>query len=432
MPRKTKRHDNRTRAQGSTSSAGPASPGASASGPNVSAAPATSSAPLGQYAPALKAGFRATTSRVQEMHHAIAGKTFDALQMVPGVSVPARMVQGAHDAITDGVYAAVRHAGSAVLSVAGAAEALSAPGGKTSGKAQAVQSALNGVFGDSLAKAGNALAISLDFHADGAPLGVTPEVGKTLKPRVCVFIHGLACDEHSWFRRSTDGVDAGSYGDRLMAERPVTALYVRYNTGLAVADNAAHLASKLQELVEAAPQVREIALIGHSMGGLVARSACDLAVAENADWLHRVTVLTCLGTPHQGAPLERLGHLAAMALGLSNVTQPLARIANARSRGIKDLRHGLAGEAPAFTVPVRLLAASIADNDGSASSSLMSALLGDGLVMPSSASDRDLAGDVERVELHGIGHMGLLNDPRVYAQVRQWLDDTFRPDAPRG
>lgn len=429
MPRKTKRHDNRTQALGSTHSARPASPGASATDCNITAAAATSGAPLGQYAPALKAGFRATTSRVQEMHHAIAGKTFDALQMVPGVSVPARMVQGAHDAITDGVYAAVRHAGSAMLSVAGAAEALSTSGGKpTNGKAQAVRSVLNGVFGDSLAKAGNALAISLDFHADGAPLVITPQLAETLKPRVCIFIHGLACDEHSWFRRSTDGAEAGSYGERLMAERPVTALYLRYNTGLAVADNAAHLASKLQDLVDAAPHVREIALIGHSMGGLVARSACDIAVAKGADWLHRVTVLVCLGTPHQGAPLERLGHLAAMALGLSNVTQPLAKIANARSRGIKDLRHGLAGEAPAFTVPVRLLAASIADNDGSASSSLMSALLGDGLVMPSSASDRDLAGDVERVELHGIGHMGLLNDPRVYGQVRQWLDDTTRID----
>jgi hypothetical protein len=108
------------------------------------------------------------------------------------------------------------------------------------------------------------------------------------------------------------------------------------------------------------------------------------------------------------------------------VTRPLAKIADSRSRGIKDLRRGLAGETPAFTVPVRLLAASLADNDGSAASSMMSALLGDGLVMPSSASDHELAGDVQRVELHGIGHMGLLNDPRVYEAVRQWWDATSR------
>jgi len=260
------------------------------------------------------------------------------------------------------------------------------------------------------------------------PLVLTPKLAKQIRPRVCVFIHGLACDEQSWFRRGTDGSEGASYGDRLMAERPVSALYLRYNTGLAVADNAAQLALKLEQLIDAAPHVREIALIGHSMGGLVARSACDVAVRDEAHWIQRVTVLICLGTPHQGAPLERLGNLAAMALGLSNVTRPLAKIANSRSRGIKDLRRGLAGETPAFTVPpVRLLAASLADNDGSAASSMMSALLGDGLVMPSSASDQELAGDVQRVELHGIGHMGLLNDPRVYETVRQWWDATTRP-----
>ena len=404
MPRKTKRHDD-------------VAPGE----------PSPEPPPIGQYAPALKAGLRATTTRVQEMHHAIAGKTFDALQKVPGVSLPARVVQGAHDAITDGVYAAVRHAGSAVLSVAGVAEALSTDPQRRAGrKEQAVRSALNGVFGDSLAQANNALAVTLDFHADGIPLALTPAFAKTLRPRVCVFIHGLACDEHSWSRRSTDGSDAASYGDRLAAERPMSALYLRYNTGLAVADNAAMLERKLDELLAAAPQIRELSLICHSMGGLVARSACDLAMAEESEWIKRVAVLICLGTPHQGAPLERLGRLATMALGLSNVTSPLARIASARSRGIKDLRHGLRDDVPAFTVPVRLLAANLADDDHSAGSSMMAALLGDGLVMPSSATDGNLSGDVERVELWGIGHMGLLNDPRVYEIVRRWMDETSR------
>ncbi|HJV94848.1 MAG TPA: hypothetical protein VJ608_02375, partial [Albitalea sp.] len=59
----------------------------------------------GLYAPALKTGVQATTTRVQEMHHAIAGKTFDTLQKVPGLALPTRAVQGAHDAIANGVYA---------------------------------------------------------------------------------------------------------------------------------------------------------------------------------------------------------------------------------------------------------------------------------------------------------------------------------------
>jgi len=408
MPPTSKRHDAKT------------------STPKASAKRSTG-APAGGYAPTLSSGFRAATTRVQEMHHAIAGKTFDALKQVPGVSLPARAVQGAHDAVTDAVYAAVRAGGSAAFGVAGVAEAMAGASGRNPGsKERAVRSALNGVFGDHLAREGNGLAFELDFHADGVPVQLTSEFASGLRPRVCVFIHGLACDEHSWFRRSTDGVEVGSYGDRLSAERGVSALYIRYNTGRAVAQNAEDLAQKLGELLAAAPQVSEIALVGHSMGGLVARSACDLALADGAPWLERVSVLMCLGTPHQGAPLERLGHLASMALNLSNVTRPLAAIANARSRGIKDLRHGLRAKADAMSVPVRLLAGHLADGEAGMAAAMMGALLGDGLVLPSSASDEQLSGDVRREELRGIGHMGLLNDPRVYEIVRRWWDETAR------
>lgn len=34
---------------------------------------------------------------------------------------------------------------------------------------------------------------------------------------------------------------------------------------------------------------------------------------------------------------------------------------------------------------------------------------------PQTAATMEPGGDIERVELHGIGHMGLLNDPRVFA-----------------
>ncbi|RQP22025.1 alpha/beta hydrolase family protein [Piscinibacter terrae] len=416
MPRRSKRHD--------------------ANEPKDETAPAKPRAAV--YAPGLKAGFRATAQRVQDMHHAIADKTFGVLQKVPVVSLPARVVQGAHDAITDGVYAAVRAGGHAALSVAGAAEAMSLdPARRVGPSEQAVRSALNGVFGDHLAEDGSPLAADLDFHLDGAPLELDGPVVEGLQPNVLIFIHGLACDERSWFRRSTSGsVSEGSYGERLAAERPVSALYVRYNTGMPVEHNARRLGERIEALLAAAPQVRDLAIVGHSMGGLVARSACDLAVQDGASWLRAVSVLMCLGTPHRGAPLERLGHLASMALNLSKVTRPLAQVANARSRGIKDLRHGLRGQGAALSVPVRLLAARLADDDASPASAMMSALLGDGLVMPSSAADGDLRGDVQREELRGIGHMGLLNDARVYEIVRRWWDET-RPAlvtgaAPRG
>lgn len=55
--------------------------------------------------------------------------------------------------------------------------------------------------------------------------------------------------------------------------------------------------------------------------------------------------------------------------------------------------------------------------------SLAGKVFGDGLVMPSSASDDGLVGDVQRVELAGLGHMTLLNHPRVYEHLRQWVAD---------
>jgi hypothetical protein len=175
--------------------------------------------------------------------------------------------------------------------------------------------------------------------------------------------------------------------------------------------------------------VKELVLVGHSMGGLVARSAHAAALARGLKWPERSTLLICLGSPHQGAPLEKIGHLAEAALGLSTVTKPLGRIAKARSRGIKDLRHGVAGQAASTTprgLALRLVAGSLADESSHPVTAWFGDLIGDGLVRSSSATDAGLSGDVQRVELAGLGHMALLNHPRVYALLRGWLG---APDA---
>ena len=88
------------------------------------------------------------------------------------------------------------------------------------------------------------------------------------------------------------------------AELGYTPLYLRYNTGLTVADNGQQLARQLQKLLAVYPQpVDELVLIGHSMGGLVARSACQQASAENLPWLNLTRMVICLGSPHQGCLL---------------------------------------------------------------------------------------------------------------------------------
>jgi len=396
--------------------------------PEPSESPAAQPAPA-TYAPVLNAGIQATTARVQEMHNAISGKTFDALLMLPGLSVPTRLVQGAHDAITTGVYAAVRHGASALLALAGDAERLLVdPTRELEGRELAFRSALNAAAGDALAQAGSPLAVQMGLHADGKTVALTRDALAGLRERVCVFVHGLACDEQSWWLfpdawRGSAWQDTGSsYGVQLAAELGVSSLYLRYNTGLAIEDNARQLGEHLAQLTALAPQVREIVLVGHSMGGLIARRACERPAEADAAWRQHVHTVICLGSPHQGAPLEKLGHFVASALSLSNVTQPLGTIANARSQGIKDLRHGLRGKKRRPEgLALRLVAGSLADEADAMMGPMVGSVLGDGLVTTTSASDASLAGDVQRVELAGLGHMALLNHPRVYALIREWL-----------
>jgi len=71
------------------------------------------------YAPVLGAGLRRAADRIEEMHQAIARHSFDPLQKIPGLAVPTRIVQGVHDAIAQGVYAAVRHGSGAAFALAG-------------------------------------------------------------------------------------------------------------------------------------------------------------------------------------------------------------------------------------------------------------------------------------------------------------------------
>ena len=403
------------------------------------------SRPPATYAPALNAGLQGLTARVQEMHQSISGHAFDPLLRVPGLSAPTRVVQGLHDAISQGVYAAIRHGGGAALTLAGQLERLTTDPQRVPGaREQAARSAVNGVFGDSLREAGSALAIQMGLHADGRPLAITRSALQGLRPRVCVFIHGLACDERSWALRNDawqtsawadllGSAEPIQYGALLAKECGVSAIYLRYNTGLSIEHNAAQLSALLQQAADAAPQVRDWTLIGHSMGGLVARRAHAIATESDAAWARAAPMMVCLGSPHLGAPLEQAGQMVSKALKATQVTRPLARIAESRSRGIKDLRHGLARSslsAPAL----RMIFGTLGDEADTGLGALFGKLIGDGLVMPASAADAGRDGDVERVELAGLGHMSLLNHPRVYALLRGWLGAPagVSPAAPRG
>jgi pimeloyl-ACP methyl ester carboxylesterase len=384
------------------------------------------------YAPALKTAAQALTTRVQEMHTAISDKTFRAVQAIPGLAAPAGLVQRAHDAIAGGVYAAVRGGAAAAMLLAAEAERLFRDGARPpEGRELALRSALNAAAGDALAEAHSALAVRMTLHAQAQVLddACAPALWAALGPRVVVFIHGLACDEQSWrlfgeaWQESAWPGEGVHYGALLERELSISPLYLRYNTGLSIHDNARDLGKQLERLAARAPQVRELVLVGHSMGGLVARAACEEAAADSL-WRTRVGCVICLGSPHRGAPLEQLGQFVSAALGVSEVTRPLQTLANARSRGVRDLRRGLAE--PTHPEPALRLVAGSLGQAASAGGRMLRAALGDGLVTVRSALDERVSGDVQRAELPGLGHMALLNHPRVYLLLRQWLTDASR------
>jgi pimeloyl-ACP methyl ester carboxylesterase len=334
---------------------------------------------------------------IKGLHLAIANRAFD------GVGPAGRPARLAHDAISGAVYGGLGHAtrfgGRAVEAVAGRryTQLLSdTPRGAT------LIAIINGLVGDTLAEERNELAQPMAIRSCGAPT-----------PRVAVFLHGLMETEFSWGRKP-------NYGSRLAEEAGWTPVYVLYNTGLRISENGRSLADLLDRTLSEWPvALEEIALIGHSMGGLVCRSAAYQASEEGMDWVRSVQHVVSLGTPHRGAPLEEAVHVGSAALNALPETQGVARFLRRRSGGIRDLRRGsLVDEDWRDRDPDALRAVACKEIpllDG-ARHCFVSAS-GDLLVLGSSAAPWR---DEEAFRIKG-GHFALLNHPDVYERLRDWL-----------
>jgi pimeloyl-ACP methyl ester carboxylesterase len=218
-------------------------------------------------------------------------------------------------------------------------------------------------------------------------------------------------------------------------------VHLRYNTGLRISANGRALAALLEALVTAWPvDVDEVVLVGHSMGGLVARSACRYGERDDRRWTDAVRHVFCLGTPHLGADLEKGANVLGWALGQLPETRPLANVINARSVGIKDLRFGsCVDEDWSEADPDEFLRdrcqevpflpdANYYFVGATISEGPLGSLLGDLLVRTPSASGRG-RGNGRRIpfavdngyELAGLTHFDLLNHPAVYEQLRTWI-----------
>jgi len=354
----------------------------------------------------------------------------------PGLfGTPAR---GAMTGITGLVYRGIRGVtwlvGGGLDAVLGLASLAPAAGDEGSSRGrEAWLAALNGVLGDHLAASRNPLAISMGLRRKEE----VPEPGG----KVLVLAHGLCMNDLQWTRKGHD------HGAALARDLAYSPLYLHYNTGLHISTNGRALADLLESVVTRWPvPLEELSILGHSMGGLVARSACHYGRLAGHEWPRHLKKLVFLGTPHHGSPLERGGNWVDFLLGVSPYAAPLAGLGKIRSAGITDLRHGYlldedwAGRdrferSGDLRRPVPLpegvecyAMAAIREKAGQASRILGQSWPSDGLVPFASALGRHEAPELalpilesRQWILHGSHHFELLSDPEAYEKIKEWL-----------
>lgn len=354
---------------------------------------------------------------VEGMHRAIIGRWFG--------------MAGSHldgerhvvDGLIASMYSTVRLGGSAIGSAIStmsdlASDHVNLPPVWETAKGAYVQSIFNGVWGDQLEDNRSPLRIDIGVRdPSGRPIPPTQgPLGQAFPDatgRLAVMVHGLGETEQYW--RSIDG---STLADGLEQDG-FTVLGLRYNTGRTVIDNGSEVATLVEAIRVAWPvPVSEIVLVGHSMGGLVARSAVVAAGASGLGWADLATHLVGVGTPHLGTPIEKAVHGVSLSLGLLNETRPIASFLESRSAGIKDLRNGI-NEKP-VGVQCHVIAGSVTTEP----THPVGALLGDLVVSVGSAIDRgrrhhDPSSNV--LVLGGRNHGNLIHDPQVISHTRRWL-----------
>ena len=293
---------------------------------------------------------------------------------------------------------------------------------------EALLAAVNGVLGDHLARSANPLAIPMRFRRHGAswtPAGV-------VSGRILVLVHGLCMNDLQWCRSGHD------HGTALEQEHGYSTVYLHYNSGRHISENGREFADQLEALLAQWPvPVEELVLLGHSMGGLVSRSACHYGAQAGHQWLRHLSKMVFLGSPHHGAPLERGGNWFHVVTDMSRYTAPFSRLARMRSAGITDLRHGslldedwaerdrFAHGQPlpqAVALPAGVACHTVAASIGKDAAGLTGRLAGDGLVPLESALGEQLDfAPSQQAVVYRTNHMELLDSQAVYQILARWL-----------
>ena len=343
--------------------------------------------------------------------------------------------------------------------------------------------ALNGALGDQLAARFDPRAIKMSFRRGGHDVAVADLRLSEPHQKTVLFVHGLMGDELIWQTGFQDAPNSRRYGPRLAEETHARALYVRFNSGLHLSENGRELSRLLTDLVNTYPDaIGELVLVGHSMGGLIIRSAGYYAVlneelgmkneelkeepaakaeaplnnssfliprsslsAASTPWLAHLRSVFLIGTPNDGSWLEQNSHLTARLLERINLfpTRFLSKALNQRSNGIKDMRFSILVDEdwqdahandltpPRTPVPALpgvqyhiLMGTWLRATRPSA----LREYFGDGLVGQDSARGHATFGDEAalptgakvRTAVFSQHHGGLLTHPEVFQYLKQW------------
>ena len=313
----------------------------------------------------------------------------------------------------------------------------------------AVLAALNGVMGDRLVASNNPLATPMSLrYGDEAltwqasPPRPIPMTMPGASGKVLLLIHGLCMNDlrsHALHRG-----DAPDHGAALASALDYTPVYLRYNSGLHTSKNGRELATRLEQLLTNWPgAVEELAVVAHSMGGLLIRSAVHYARQKEMRWPESLKNIVFLGTPHHGAPLERAGNWLDVILGSTPYTRPFTALGRLRSAGITDLRYGHvldedwhgrdrfhldADRRQTLPLPQGVACHFVAATTSAGRSIMADRLLGDGLVPLHSAlgHHEDIGRKLQYSKssqqiIYRMNHMELLSSPEVSRQIVQWL-----------
>lgn len=290
-----------------------------------------------------------------------------------------------------------------------------------------LSSIASGFLGDWLESRGNPLALSMEFRHRGQVLSLeAPQVPQP-ESTLVVLIHGLMELESIWTFPGRPEEHYGSHLDNAL-DTGVTTLGLRYNTGRPIYRNGRQLAGELEQLVSAWPvPVRRLILVGHSMGGLLIRSACHYGLTGNHQWVQALKDCVYIGSPHDGSWLAKGAQASAGMLKAlpRDYLKVAGEVIDLRSEGIRNLSRGdvLAGEGELAALVPDARHFVVCGLLSGHSRNPLNALFGDALVHESSAQGRgqqswELA---DSATFPGVDHIRLAHHEAVAQQLVEWL-----------